>query len=175
MSYESLYHYGIKGMKWGVRRFQNKDGSLTSSGKKRYYAFGKEENDRRDATKREKRETRDYKKKPIGKRVFDVTKEIADRVLDRAESKNFFDSDDIFSEKSKRTASRISNTRDFLDNLDYEDLTSKNKSKIKKLGKEFVRNSLDDDSDNSFFNKSFDDFSKIQRRNDFIKSFFEDD
>lgn len=30
-----LYHYGIKGQKWGVRRFQNKDGSLTSAGKKR--------------------------------------------------------------------------------------------------------------------------------------------
>ena len=31
-----LYHHGIKGMKWGVRRFQNKDGSLTNAGKKRY-------------------------------------------------------------------------------------------------------------------------------------------
>lgn len=31
-----LYHYGVKGMKWGVRRYQNKDGSLTASGKKRY-------------------------------------------------------------------------------------------------------------------------------------------
>lgn len=30
-----LYHHGIKGMKWGVRRFQNKDGSLTPAGKKR--------------------------------------------------------------------------------------------------------------------------------------------
>lgn len=29
-------HGGIKGMKWGVRRFQNKDGSLTPLGKKRY-------------------------------------------------------------------------------------------------------------------------------------------
>lgn len=30
-----LYHYGIKGMKWGVRRYQNKDGSLTKAGKER--------------------------------------------------------------------------------------------------------------------------------------------
>lgn len=30
-----LYHHGIKGMKWGVRRYQNKDGSLTPAGKKR--------------------------------------------------------------------------------------------------------------------------------------------
>ena len=34
MSY--LVHYGIKGMKWGVRRYQNSDGSLTPAGKKRY-------------------------------------------------------------------------------------------------------------------------------------------
>lgn len=35
MEYE-LYHYGVKSMKWGVRRYQNKDGSLTPAGKKRY-------------------------------------------------------------------------------------------------------------------------------------------
>lgn len=29
----SLQHYGVKGMKWGVRRYQNKDGTLTSLGK----------------------------------------------------------------------------------------------------------------------------------------------
>jgi hypothetical protein len=33
-----LYHHGIKGQKWGVRRFQNKDGSLTKAGKDRYKA-----------------------------------------------------------------------------------------------------------------------------------------
>ena len=31
-----LEHHGILGQKWGIRRFQNKDGSLTSQGKKRY-------------------------------------------------------------------------------------------------------------------------------------------
>ena len=31
-----LEHHGIKGMKWGVRRYQNKDGSLTNVGQKRY-------------------------------------------------------------------------------------------------------------------------------------------
>lgn len=33
---DELKHYGIKGMRWGVRRYQNEDGSLTGAGKKRY-------------------------------------------------------------------------------------------------------------------------------------------
>lgn len=31
-----LTHWGVKGMRWGIRRYQNKDGSLTPAGKKRY-------------------------------------------------------------------------------------------------------------------------------------------
>lgn len=36
MDQNQLVHYGIKGMKWGVRRYRNKDGTLTPQGKKRY-------------------------------------------------------------------------------------------------------------------------------------------
>lgn len=34
---DELYHHGVKGQKWGVRRYQNEDGSLTPAGKVRYY------------------------------------------------------------------------------------------------------------------------------------------
>jgi hypothetical protein len=33
---DELYHHGVKGMKWGIRRYQNEDGSYTKAGRKRY-------------------------------------------------------------------------------------------------------------------------------------------
>lgn len=35
MTNAELYHFGIKGQKWGIRRFQNKDGTRTAAGKRR--------------------------------------------------------------------------------------------------------------------------------------------
>lgn len=41
-SNRELYHHGIKFMKWGIRRFQNEDGTLTEAGRLRYNAEAKE-------------------------------------------------------------------------------------------------------------------------------------
>ena len=35
MESNALMHYGVKGMRWGVRRYQNADGTLTDAGKRK--------------------------------------------------------------------------------------------------------------------------------------------
>lgn len=58
-----LYHHGIKGQKWGIRRFQNKDGSLTKAGKKRY---GDEEG---DSSEEKKTSAKPAKVKPVPEHI----------------------------------------------------------------------------------------------------------
>jgi ribosomal protein S18 acetylase RimI-like enzyme len=52
---DSLSHHGIKGQKWGIRRFQNSDGTLTEAGKRRYarVTLGKRISITEDVAKRE--------------------------------------------------------------------------------------------------------------------------
>lgn len=152
-----LMHYGVPGMRWGVRRFQNKYGGLTTAGKKRH--------------------SRDDKKSSYdkGEKVFNTLKRGANAVLDKASSDNFFNSDSIFSEKSMKTQSRIDRMRDFINSVDYKTLTTKGGSKrLMDAGKSFVRDSLNDADSRSFFNDNWDTRMKKQERNDFIRELIDD-
>ena len=64
---EYLEHHGIKGQKWGVRRFQNEDGSYTSSGKKRYGING---------TGKTRKELNAEKKQLAGDKYKELTKDV---------------------------------------------------------------------------------------------------
>lgn len=73
MSYQAyICHHGIKGMKWGVRRFRRKDGSLTSAGKKRYNDDSSSKSSKKSSKKKseeseENEEPKEQEKKKLTK------------------------------------------------------------------------------------------------------------
>jgi hypothetical protein len=74
-----LYHHGIKGMRWGVRRYQNKDGSLTPAGKKRQAKL-EARNAKKEAKREEKAATKALASK-MSKPVLSLSDaELKDRI-----------------------------------------------------------------------------------------------
>lgn len=130
-----LYHHGIKGQRWGVRRFQNPDGTLTDAGKKRYQ---KELN--RASNKKEK-----YEKS--ARRIMDYDSDIIKRI--QHESTQHSNEYEIYGYESEREFIEAANkainvlktecdiTKKYLKDLD--ELTPTTVSEVKALGKKYSK------------------------------------
>lgn len=76
MNNQELYHWGIKGMRWGRRRFQNKDGSLTPAGRERY-------DDDDDSSDRKDRAVKSGKASEVEKYKSKMSNEELQRAVNR--------------------------------------------------------------------------------------------
>lgn len=112
-----LYHYGIPGQKWGIRRYQNKDGSLTPAGKKK---AAKLEEKYKQVTGRNIR-------KQIAKKAKTAPKSI----------------DELTNEELKSKTTRLKLENDYVrEKNTYKDLHPKQVSKGKAIASHFMKNVL---------------------------------
>ena len=119
-----LYHYGVKGMRWGIRRYQNKDGSLTPAGEKRLNDYKSKESER--ITKKYQVEKLDTKRKLLEIEFEEKNDDFTYNRLTRANYKLLKAQTMEFLEKRK------------LDSMTYEDMMNERAEVRKARAKNFI-------------------------------------
>ena len=121
MATDYLSHHGIKGQKWGVRRYQNADGSLTEAGKKREY----KKSLRSDKKIRRDMELEAYDSARFAN-AYSIKSKSYSKKYEKAISKD--------PTKSKLKTQRIENTKSLLDYSAkyWSDYNSENIKRVKK-------------------------------------------
>ena len=92
MDTNELTHWGIKGMKWGVRRYQNADGSLTEAGKKRQAKIRTKNLEKARAAKAQKKEE------------AETVEEKKQRVLKSRSARELYNNADLFTTQELQNA-----------------------------------------------------------------------
>lgn len=116
--YNELYHHGILGQKWGIRRYQNADGSLTAKGIKRYKA-------------------RAEKYKARAEKYLDKNANKLNKL------KKQYDDDRLTAKGIKRNATNIEIANKMRPKLEKQlgNIKTQNNARITKIGKSFVNGS----------------------------------
>lgn len=127
-----IYHHGILGMKWGIRRFQNDDGSLTSAGKKRYGLFGSGD----------KHPSKGISKKEVKKLVEDYNKVNGTRFKygkDTVVTKGQYTYD--YKGRRLKTGQEVSSSNKWVDKMNR--VNPKKQKTIEELEEELTRKTLE--------------------------------
>ena len=144
-----LQHHGVKGMKWGVRRYRNKDGSSTQKGKKRSRLERAADAAQRDA---------DNLRKHGYTAEADAVQKVADKNRQKAERQK---------QTSKRGAKAVTTALQVAGTLYYADLAltggAMTRSAIK-AGKAAVKSALNNIGDQMFDYSILDKDGKVIRR-----------
>lgn len=155
-----LYHYGIHGMRWGIRRYQNKDGTLTAAGQKRYRKeLARLKNEEIVLKNRKKAAAKFEKLNSKRKELDDMRDELSGK-----RSKKFENIDKPKELSDQELAQKVARLRMEKDRLDLErqisELTPKKisvgKQMIEKFGPTIVRtlwNDVGKPNINNFINK----------------------
>lgn len=77
---DELTHWGIKGMRWGIRRYQNKDGSLTPAGRKKLKAEGEKLKEQERVLKNRKSTKAKFDRLEAKRKALDDEKKALDEV-----------------------------------------------------------------------------------------------
>lgn len=144
MESNELMHWGIKGMKWGVRRYQNKDGTLTPAGQKRY---NKE-------LEKLKAEQKVLKNKQRTAAKFDKLETLRKQNSEMKDAEKLRSDQKPKKEEKRKKISEMSDAelRSHIERLqmekNYKDLLNSTRNETAKKGQTFVENVLSKSGEN---------------------------
>lgn len=133
----SLQHYGVLGMKWGVRRYQKEGGGLTTEGKKRYQSMSTKRYNKKAKRAQDKADELRSKNKT---KAADKAQAKADTMKNRAKRSAEFDSNMIdIAKKTSWGEAAVANL--LVGNIAYNSYTRQRAAGIQ-AGKAFVQTAL---------------------------------